>query len=515
MISTSTPPSITTLSALEDLPVLHNALSDHNRPRRALEPLCRSTTKKERDELHDQIVQEEIAVQKDKVLFKGGGGEGSGDSVLESSINAIYPKWLKDRKDFQQVFPRFACEEIDHATLVEIAMSKESSKRTKFDLEQVLLFVKRFPVFKTLPPNLCEQLCRLLVACSLEPRKVLFKQGEPVHSFYMVVRGAVDMVDAGGWVVSSKRAFECFGEQAILNGLEEVQQYSGVVSGRAQGDTFALKVSVGDFRHMRKLFQENARITLSTFLNTKVSLFKPWSKHRVNQISQLFRREFYSHGQVVHKAYSTENCTFKIIHSGTCRVHREITCYRTNRWPRPQHQQHQQTSTALKVQGKSNLQYEERTCKKVESIHLAELKEGDYFGEEFLFGEIGRSSVTACGPVQVLVLSAEDAKRFIPPKLIENSATSKKELVASEDEIRLMYERRHRLHCQYENLKRSAFGLKYKERQNSRTPSKTIKKASRSRLNASQSTPLLPSLQKKSTKQAVHHQSHAQLSTTQ
>ena len=511
MTLTTMLPSITTLDALEDLPVLDNTLP--TRPPKVLTSSDKAD-EGERDAAHEKIVQREIAVQKSKVHAHGGAikNRTASEEVelelelgLSPSIDAIYPKWLKERKDFQQVFPRFACEEIDHATLVEIAMSKESSKRTKFDLEQVLLFAKRFPVFQSLPPNLCDQLCRLIVATCPEPNKVLFKKGEPVHSFYMVVRGAVDFVDEAGQVLESKKAFDCFGEQAILNGLEEVQAYTGVVSSSNTVDAFLLNVSVVDFRHMRKLFQENARITMSTFLNEKVSLFKPWSKHRVNQIAQHFKREFYSNGQIVQKAYCSEESTFKIIHSGTCRVHREITCYRTNRWPKP----HQQSSTALVVQGKSRPQYEARTCKKVESIQLAELQPGDYFGEEFLFGEIGRSTVTAFGPVQVLVLTAEDARRYIPAKLVESTATCKKELFASEDEIRLMYERRYRLQCQYEHLKRSALGLKYKARQHSTKPRQVTTK--KNKLKTSQSAPRLPSLAR--TKSDPHHQSHEQLST--
>ena len=50
----------------------------------------------------------------------------------------------------------------------------------------------------------------------LRPGEYVFRRGDPVNYFYLLLSGEVEVVDAQGAVVSTLRAGEYFGENALL-----------------------------------------------------------------------------------------------------------------------------------------------------------------------------------------------------------------------------------------------------------------------------------------------------------
>merc|ERR1740133_693466 len=76
----------------------------------------------------------------------------------------------------------------------------------------------------------------------LQPGEHVFKRGEPVRYFYLLLSGEVEVVDAQGAVVSTLRAGEYFGENALLE--RRKQRNSSL---RCKTSCEVLKLSADDF----------------------------------------------------------------------------------------------------------------------------------------------------------------------------------------------------------------------------------------------------------------------------
>ena len=76
----------------------------------------------------------------------------------------------------------------------------------------------------------------------LRPGEHVFKRGEPVNFFYLLLSGEVEVVDAQGAVVSTLRAGEYFGENALLE--RRKQRNSSL---RCKSTCEVLKLSADDF----------------------------------------------------------------------------------------------------------------------------------------------------------------------------------------------------------------------------------------------------------------------------
>jgi len=86
------------------------------------------------------------------------------------------------------------------------------------------------------------RLMGLTVKQLLRPGEHVFKRGEPVRYFYLLLSGEVEVVDAQGAVVSTLRAGEYFGENALLE--RRKQRNSSL---RCKSTCEVLKLSADDF----------------------------------------------------------------------------------------------------------------------------------------------------------------------------------------------------------------------------------------------------------------------------
>jgi CRP-like cAMP-binding protein len=94
---------------------------------------------------------------------------------------------------------------------------------TKRKTEHVRSLAQRLslvPLFRELPPSVIGELLPQVQERTYRPGTTIIRQGEPGDSFYVIERGAVDVIDdkAGGKTLATLHATDVFGEMALLTG---------------------------------------------------------------------------------------------------------------------------------------------------------------------------------------------------------------------------------------------------------------------------------------------------------
>jgi CRP-like cAMP-binding protein len=87
--------------------------------------------------------------------------------------------------------------------------------------EQVVGLLQKVELFEGLPQEDLQQIAGIATGMTLEKGEVLFEEGKPGDAFYIVAKGAVEIVkpqpDGGGERLAIRRAGEAFGEMALLH----------------------------------------------------------------------------------------------------------------------------------------------------------------------------------------------------------------------------------------------------------------------------------------------------------
>lgn len=114
--------------------------------------------------------------------------------------------------------------------------------------EQVAALLGRVPLFQGLRDEDLQRVQQIAASKLLEPDEVLFQEGDPGDAFYVVLRGAVDLVKrapAGKEErLATRRSGEAFGEMSLLN------EKPRSASARAVEKSHLLMVSRDAFRQL-------------------------------------------------------------------------------------------------------------------------------------------------------------------------------------------------------------------------------------------------------------------------
>ncbi len=99
--------------------------------------------------------------------------------------------------------------------------------------------LERVPLFRDGDPLLLSQVSMALRPEAASVGEVIIREGEPGSEMYLICRGEVDVLDAGGHVRATLREGDCFGEVALL--LSEPR--TATVRARTSCDLFVLEKS--------------------------------------------------------------------------------------------------------------------------------------------------------------------------------------------------------------------------------------------------------------------------------
>ena len=140
--------------------------------------------------------------------------------AARTAQDAIFPKWMRARPDFQKVFPRFCADgrqAEDELTIS--AFEKDPLERTSEDCRYITKWMRQADAMKTLTRKTITKLAmRRVTLITVEKNRDVFHQGDVGDAFYMIFDGGPVDVIVDGVCVTQLHAPASFGELSLITG---------------------------------------------------------------------------------------------------------------------------------------------------------------------------------------------------------------------------------------------------------------------------------------------------------
>ena len=397
------------------------------------------------------------AVEAENLTAMGGMNTGNETEKIEnlrrhrakrlSDKDVTYPKWVKNRMDFQNVFHRFAFRPRDLTKVALIAAKKHPEERLPQDKEVLLQWVaQNYPLLTK--DAMGDDECLELVINKIRTRngsanEIIYKAGEDANVFYLVFKGSVrldfpgDIGDLGHRVV---HATEGFGEEALSVGA-----LRPVVATALENGTILGTVRGFSFRETTTAYRQNQNLRSKRFLTEMVPLLAGWSTNRLLALAEMAERRRYLKGERIgQQGKPVPGLAFLV--SGRATVHKEVAYTKTNRWPTSQNGDYKEVSRETSVM-----------------VDICELQVGEYFGEELLLGhEIWQGTIIADEPVEALFIPrGEQMFTMFRRVAAKTLSVNQREHMQSEEMIASKYLGQIQMNKTLERQKSLCYGIKH------------------------------------------------------
>jgi CRP-like cAMP-binding protein len=364
-----------------------------------------------------------------------------------SEKDETYPKWVKHRMDFQNVFHRFAYRPRDLTKVALIAAKKHPEERLPQDKNVLLQWIaKNYPIL-TKDTGGNEECLQLIIhkirVRNANANEIIYNSGEDANVFYLVFKGRVkldfpgDIGNLGHQVVGPT---EGFGEEALsvgaLRPLVATAVEDGTILGTVRGFSF---------RETTTAYRQGQNLLAKRFLTDMVPLLAGWSTNRLLALAEMAERRRYLTGEKIgQQGKPVPGLAFLV--SGTATIHKEVAYTKTNRWP-----------TSI------NGDYKEVSRKTNVMVDICQLGVGDYFGEELLLGhKVWQGTVIADEPVEVLFIPRGEQLFTMFRRVAQKTLVhAQREHMQSEDMIAFKYLGKIHMNKTMERQKSLCYGVKH------------------------------------------------------
>ncbi len=466
----------------------------------------------------------------------GGTGTGSMSDLMGAghavdSHHTVFPKWLRRRNDFQSFFPGKTASQtpfpdsrdvppstvggggsppqvVPERVLLDNALRLSPKDRTERDVALLVKFVRRVPALasRKLKPNTLKAICRKLAMLGAQfEGDQLFEIGDPCSVFFLLVEGAVELVDASGNIVeafeaespdaaglanaggsdggSGKRTpggncpFIGFGEEALLDEAAESgfarQSTARVASTRAR----VLTLRSYDFRQCLKTVEENEILSKVKWLSRQVPLLDGWSHSRLHALATVASEQEVPAGTMVVRQGDETNCVIHVVFDGICAEHAELAYTSTNRWPESKPHAKGARGKGKKGKGKDkdksggraegtpkdNGSWRTIARTTVKPVRMRSLGEGAFF---FCFGKYAPRSLVSETRATLLSFSERDTQHFFTrhPAMLKRAKELSPTMLMPEEEIRKRQAFQDSMHEKQAKFRHEAIGPLYYRR---------------------------------------------------
>ena len=364
--------------------------------------------------------------------------------------DVTYPKWVKQRMDFQNVFHRFAFRPRDLTKVALIAAKKHPEERLPQDKGVLLQWVAQHYARLTKNDQGGDE-CLELVINKIRTRnassnEVIYEAGEDANVFYLVFKGSVrldfpnDIGNLGHRIVS---ATEGFGEEALTVGALRPVMATALKDGTVLGTVRGFS-----FRETTTAYRQSQNLRAKRFLTDMVPLLAGWSTNRLLALAEMAERQRYLTGKRIgQQGRPVPGLAFLV--SGRATIHKEVAYTKTNRWP-----------TSL------NGDYKEVSRQTNVMVDICELQVGEYFGEELLLGhDVWQGTVIADEPVEVLFIPRGEQMFTMFRRVAQKTlAVNQREHMQSESLIAAKYLGQIQMNKTLERQKSLCYGAKHSNR---------------------------------------------------
>ena len=286
----------------------------------------------------------------------------------------IFPRWMLAREDFRNMDQLIQERRLDAALA-----SSPYTRRAEEATVLARLIEDSWATARDLGPERVQQLARCVEFREYAAGQYILAEGSASRSFYIIVRGAVDVVRAGE-TVATLPSGGCFGENAVQNG--------GVTNASciARESVWVLTLTKTDYDDILADVLVWERADAIQVLK-RAPIFAGWGRTRVSHVARVCRRVRLAPGSVV-VAQGDPPSNVYFVSKGIVELTRLVPTTASNRWP---------------TGARSWAEVRRRT---VLPVRLGPLERSDCFGEKAVL-EDGPSDATATCTTEVVLLSLD------------------------------------------------------------------------------------------------------------
>ena len=364
-----------------------------------------------------------------------------------SEKDSTYPKWVKQRMDFQNVFHRFAYRPRNLTKVALIAANKHPEERLPQDKDVLLQWVAQHYPILTQDTGGNEECLQLVIhkirVRTVNANETVYSAGEDANVFYVVFKGRVqldfpgDIGDLGHRVVGPT---EGFGEEAL-----RVSALRPVIATALEDGTILGTVRGFSFRETTTAYRQGQNLKAKRFLTEMVPLLAGWSTNRLLALAEMAERRRYLAGERIgQQGKPVPGLAFLV--SGTATIHKEVAYTKTNRWPTSINGDHKEVSRQTNVM-----------------VDICQLEIGDYFGEELVLGcTTWQGTVIANEPVEVLFIPKGEQMFTMFRRVAQKTLVhAQREHMQSEEMIASKYLGQIHMNKTLERQKSLCYGVKH------------------------------------------------------
>lgn len=277
---------------------------------------------------------------------------------------AVFPQWIRERKDFQVFFPRFSDRVITDEEIMMQGVTKKPGERNIVELQCLARWIMKIPSMATfLDLAQATEIAKLAQYEAYQPHDFVFRKGDKGDACYLILSGEVHvMID--GQKVASVSKNSAFGDIALqlenatrgadvqvayqeppahtVHGSGANSSNSGPSTGNNQSaGAEVLKIMAEDYQKTLARCQTRRRKHLTGWLHTEVSLFRDCVESKLHFFELVSIDVPLKKGDVLYRQGESVGA-FYIVRKGRVRLEVDIHYDRTHRWPSGAHTWKQQ-----------------------------------------------------------------------------------------------------------------------------------------------------------------------------
>ena len=107
-------------------------------------------------------------------------------SPTSDTFPNVYPEWLSNRKDFQDLRSQY--EHLDKIDIYSVCL-KPAASRSDYERKAVMRFMKSCPYFASMKEDQLADISDRLLSIRFEKDEILIRKGEIADCMYMIVKG--------------------------------------------------------------------------------------------------------------------------------------------------------------------------------------------------------------------------------------------------------------------------------------------------------------------------------------
>jgi len=301
-------------------------------------------------------------------------------SPLKAPQGALFPPWLLNRKDFQDLSALYS--DLGSVDVWEVC-TRPDFLRNRLERKAVMAWLLDSPFLAGIREYQLSEVCKRLQAVQFPAGAVVMEKGAAADCMYVLVEGEV------GLSVGNTRLIERIYPKNVIGELGMQSKTARSATIVAITPVKTLKLTSEDYDLTVSKLKSQQSKELSLFLRS-TSFFSLWEKGKIERLSAFLMLKTYKKGQLIYKPGEFPQAMF-IVRSGLVQITALTTLKRENQWPKCP--KSKEISRVVKVYKRTL-----RLC-----------REGDVFGEGELLDSVERTCSAVCTEPCLLYLLAKDS----------------------------------------------------------------------------------------------------------